>query len=264
MGAIFDTHAHYTDSAFDRDRDYLLGDYLPAHNIKRIMLAGCNMTESRGNIALAKKYDYICAAAGFHPEYVYERELTEEDYRQLCSLLETEDFRAVGEIGLDYHYEGYNKEWQAAAFRRQLEIAKDFDLPVIIHARDATKDYLDILTEYKPRGVVHCFGGSRDTAEYIVEKLGMYVGFTGAITFSNAKKVLPAVEYVPDDRIVFETDAPYMAPDAYKEKKKPRPRCISSMIDATAQRAAEIRGCDTAELIDRACENGEILFGLKD
>jgi TatD DNase family protein len=258
--SIFDTHAHYSDTAFDEDRDYLLSEYLPKNNIKRVLLAGCNISESEMNIELSKKYDYIYAAVGIHPETVYKEPIGESTYEWLIDTLKNNNVTALGEIGLDYHYEGYNKQWQADAFKRQLEIAKDFDLPVIIHARDATQDYLDILHYYKPRGVVHCFGGSRETAREITQKLGMYIGFTGVITFKNARKTLEAVDEVPMDRILFETDAPYLAPEPFR--KKYRARCDSSMIAYTAQKAAEVKKCDVEKIIDIACENGERLFGI--
>lgn len=263
MTNIFDTHAHYTDSAFDSDRDYLLSKYLPKSGIKHVLLAGCNIKESLGNVELSKKYDYIYAAAGFHPDAVAKGPLEKSDFDALINIIENNDIKAVGEIGLDYHYEPYNKAWQREIFEKQLEIAKDFNLPVIIHSRDATADYLEILEKYRPRGVVHCFSGSADTCKIVVEKLGMYVGFTGAITFKNAKKAPEAVACCPVDRLLFETDCPYMAPDAFKEKGKRRPRSDSSMIAETAKVAAGFKNMDTQKLIDLACENGERLFNIK-
>lgn len=263
MKSIFDTHAHYTDEAFDADRDELLSKYLPENGIKHVLLAACDIKETLGNIELSKKYDYIYAAAGFHPDAVFEHMLEKEEYDKLGEIISKNDIKAIGEIGLDYHYEGYNESWQKALFKAQLGLAKDFDLPVIIHARDATKDYLDILDEYRPRGVVHCFSGSEDTAKIIVEKFGMYLGFGGVITFKNARKVIGAVEYCPEDRFLFETDCPYMAPEPYRKKHKGRLRCDSSMIAQTAEKAAEIRHCDAQGLVYKACENGEELFNIK-
>lgn len=257
---IFDTHAHYSDSAFDSDRDELLGEYLPSMGIKHILLAGCSIEESESNLELSHKYDYVYAAAGIHPELMYKAPADENLWNLLREFLQkNKDIKALGEIGLDYHYEGFNKKWQADAFRTQLEIAKDFNLPVIIHARDATQDYLDILHEYRPRGVVHCFSGSAETAREVVEKLGMYIGFTGVITYKNARKILGAAEYVPDDRILFETDCPYMTPEPNRKKSR---RCDSSMIPSTAARAAELRHTDVQTLLQKACENGEELFDI--
>lgn len=261
MYKIFDTHAHYSDRAFNEDRDRLFSEILPENGIVNVVLPGCSVEESESNIKLAEKYDYVYAAAGIHPESVYKKPLDESVCSWLIDICEKKDIKAVGEIGLDYHYEGYNKQWQKDAFRKQIEIAKEFDLPVIVHARDTVKDYLDILEEYRPKGVVHCFSGSRDTAEEAV-RLGMYVGFTGVITYKNARKVLEAAAAVPSDRILFETDAPYMTPEPIRSESKFRARCDSTMIPFTAEAAAKLRGQDTSWLLERACENGRILFGI--
>lgn len=262
MTGIFDTHSHYSDEAFDSDRDYMLSTYLPENGVKHIMLAGCSIEESEMNVELSKKYAHVYAAVGIHPENVYKNPIEESTISWLRNILQNnKDIKAVGEIGLDYHYEGFNKEWQYEAFRKQLEIAKEFDLPVIIHARDATQDYLDILHEYRPKGVVHCFSGSAETALEVVNKLGMYVGFTGVITYKNARKVIKAVEAVPLERLLFETDCPYLVPTP--ARKKHGSRCDSSMIKYTAEKAAEIKGMDAQKLVDIACENGERLFDIK-
>lgn len=245
---IFDTHSHYADSAFDGDRDELLAA-LPDKGVRFAALAGSSMQDSAENVALAQKYGYIYAAVGVHPESVDE---TPSDYREKLTELvkSSEKVRAIGEIGLDYHYENYDRDKQILFFRQQLELARELSLPVIVHSRSASEDTLDILKEYRPAGVVHCFSGSAEVAKEVI-KLGMYIGFTGVLTFKNAKKALRALEAVPPDRLLLETDCPYMAPEPLRGR-----RCDSSMICYTAEKAAQIKGVSTQELLDITCRNG--------
>ncbi len=245
---IFDTHSHYADSAFDGDRDELLAA-LPDKGVRFAALAGSSMQDSAENVALAQKYGYIYAAVGVHPESVDE---TPSDYREKLTELvkSSEKVRAIGEIGLDYHYENYDRDKQILFFRQQLELARELSLPVIVHSRNASEDTLDILKEYRPAGVVHCFSGSAEVAKEVI-KLGMYIGFTGVLTFKNAKKALRALEAVPLDRLLLETDCPYMAPEPLRGR-----RCDSSMICYTAEKAAQIKGVSTQELLDITCRNG--------
>lgn len=245
---IFDTHSHYADSAFDGDRDELLAA-LPDKGVRFAALAGSSMQDSAENVALAQKYSYIYAAVGVHPESVDE---TPSDYREKLTELvkSSEKVRAIGEIGLDYHYENYDRDKQILFFRQQLELARELSLPVIVHSRNASEDTLDILKEYRPAGVVHCFSGSAEVAREVI-KLGMYIGFTGVLTFKNAKKALRALEAVPLDRLLLETDCPYMAPEPLRGR-----RCDSSMICYTAEKAAQIKGVSTQELLDITCRNG--------
>lgn len=245
---IFDTHSHYADSAFDGDRDELLAA-LPDKGVRFAALAGSSMQDSAENVALTQKYGYIYAAVGVHPESVDE---TPSDYREKLTELvkSSEKVRAIGEIGLDYHYENYDRDKQILFFRQQLELARELSLPVIVHSRNASEDTLDILKEYRPAGVVHCFSGSAEVAREVI-KLGMYIGFTGVLTFKNAKKALRALEAVPLDRLLLETDCPYMAPEPLRGR-----RCDSSMICYTAEKAAQIKGVSTQELLDITCRNG--------
>lgn len=245
---IFDTHSHYADSAFDGDRDELLAA-LPDKGVRFAALAGSSMQDSAENVALAQKYGYIYAAVGVHPESVDE---TPSDYREKLTELvkSSEKVRAIGEIGLDYHYENYDRDKQILFFRQQLELARELSLPVIVHSRNASEDTLDILKEYRPAGVVHCFSGSAEVAREVI-KLGMYIGFTGVLTFKNAKKALRALEAVPLDRLLLETDCPYMAPEPLRGR-----RCDSSMICYTAEKAAQIKDVSTQELLDITCRNG--------
>ncbi len=252
---IFDTHAHYTDRAFDADRGELLAS-LPERGVSLVMLAGCSPEDSAACAALAGQYDYIYAAAGVHPECV--DRLPEDWLAQIRKLAQDDPkIRAIGEIGLDYHYEGYDAEKQKAVFIAQLELAQELDLPVILHVRDAIGDAMEILRQYRPKGVMHCYSGSAETAKEILQ-LGLYISFTGVLTFKNARKALEVLEMLPADRFLLETDCPYMAPVPFRGK-----RCDSSLIAYTAEKAAEIKNMDTQELIDLCCENGKKLFGIK-
>lgn len=254
MDNIFDTHAHYADRAFDDDREAVL-DSLCEKGVKYVMLAASSVRDTVENSRLAMKYDYIYSAAGVHPEFAADNP---SDYLDTVTdtVSSNPKVRAIGEIGLDYHYEGYDREKQIKLFEEQLELAKELDMPVIVHSRDATEDTMTILKKYRPKGVVHCFSGSAETAKEVI-KLGMYIGFTGVITFKNAKKAIKALEAVPMDRLLLETDCPYMAPVPFRGK-----RCDSSMIAYTAEKAAEIKGMPVQELIDITCENAKRFYGI--
>lgn len=248
MNNIFDTHSHYADHAFDADRSEVL-DKLPKKGVRYVMLASSSIEDIPENAAISAQYDYIYCAAGIHPEAA---DTTPADYLDTVrsAIKGSSKMKAVGEIGLDYHYEGYDRDKQIKLFREQIELAQELDLPVIVHSRDACQDTVDILREYKPRGVVHCFSGSAETAAEIIA-LGMYIGFTGVLTFKNAKKALRALEAVPLERLLLETDCPYMAPVPFRGK-----RCDSSMIAYTAKKAAEIKNIPVQELLDITCRNG--------
>lgn len=255
IGNIFDTHAHYADHAFDDDREQILAE-LPQKGVKYVMLASSSLEDTAENSALAEKYGYIYAAAGVHPENT---DSTPADYLEKVRLTaeNSPKVRAIGEIGLDYHYEGYDREKQIVLFEEQLELAKELGLPVIIHSRDAWEDTFRILKKYRPEGILHCFSGSAESAREVV-KLGMYIGFTGVLTFKNAKKALKALAEVPLDRLLLETDCPYMAPVPFRGK-----RCDSSMIAYTAEKAAEIKGLSVEELLKITCENGKRIYSIE-
>lgn len=255
MNNIFDTHAHYTDDSFNEDRDELLKS-LPDSGVRYIMLASTCADDIKGNAVLAEKYDYIYTSAGFHPENI---EDLPADYINIVknAVSENRKTMAIGEIGLDYHYDGYDREKQIEVFENQVLLSKELDIPVIVHSRDATEDTLNILKKYKPCGVVHCFSGSAETAKEII-KLDMYIGFTGVITFNNAKKAIRSLEAVPVDRLMMETDCPYMSPVPFRGK-----RCDSSMIAYTAEKAAEIKNLPVQELLDITCRNGMELYRIQ-
>lgn len=252
---IFDTHAHYTDGAFDEDRDALISS-LPQKNVGLVMQACTDLDDASEILQIADRYSFMYASVGIHPENIAEG-IPYDACDRLRKLALHKKVRAIGEIGLDYHYDGYDREAQISLFRMQLELAKELQLPVIIHSRDATEDCMNILREYRPQGVMHCFSGSAETAKEVVS-LGMYVGFTGVLTFKNAKKALRAIEAVPFDRLVLETDCPYMAPVPYRGK-----RCDSSMIVHTAEAAANVLSKSTEEVIKQTFENGCRLYNIE-
>ncbi|MGN0650610.1 MAG: TatD family hydrolase [Oscillospiraceae bacterium] len=250
---IFDTHAHYLKRDFGDELDDLLNS-MPANGVEHILAIGCSVRESREQLDLAQRYSFIHAAVGIHPEAV--GGLQPDWISQIESMLGEPKAAALGEIGLDYHYEGCDSELQQEVFIKQLELAEKLSKPVVIHSRDACEDTMNILKRYKPRGVMHCFSGSAETAREVV-KLGMYVGFTGVLTFKNSKKAWAACEAVPIDRLLLETDCPYMAPVPHRGEKS-----NSAMIKFTAEKMAEIKGVSAEEMIEICTANGKRLFGI--
>lgn len=253
MIKTIDTHAHYDAEEFDADRDELL-TRLFAESVDSIITMGCSLKSSAAALKLAEKYERMYAAVGIHPE---DCENLPDDYiSQIKTLAANKKVRAIGEIGLDYHYDGFSREKQIACFKEQLKLAQELDFPVVIHSRDATKDTLDILAEYRPRGVVHCFSGSAETAREIL-RFGLMISFTGVLTFKNAKKAVEACEVIPLDRIMLETDCPYMSPVPHRGE-----RCDSSMVRFTAEKLAQIKGISTDEAILACNRNAIEFFGL--
>lgn len=254
--SIFDTHAHYDDESFDPVRDELL-ENLGEMGVGYVINNSTNLVGSAEKcLEIAKKHPRCYTAIGVHPETVETlgEPLNEE---RLKSLLKRPSVVAVGEIGLDYYWSTQQKELQHEVFRRQCEIANEVGLPVIVHDREAHGDTLEILQETKPKGSLHCFSGSVETALEIV-KLGMYIGIGGVITFKNARKLVEVAEAIPLNRILLETDAPYLSPIPFRGKQ-----CNSSLIYYTAERLAEIKGLSTEEVISVTSNNAKILFNLK-
>lgn len=251
---IFDTHAHYNSHAFEKDRDELLAQ-LPQKGVCGVINAGTTLEDSLDCIRLAEQYEYCYAAAGIHPEDALVR--PENWLEQLEELLKRPKVVAVGEIGLDYHYEdACPREIQKEVFEEQLKLAQKLNLPVIVHDREAHGDTMELLRKYRPRGVLHCFSGSAEMAKEVVA-LGMYIGLGGVITFKNARHPLEVAAVVPPDRLLNETDAPYMAPVPYRGK-----RCDSTMIPYSAAKIGEIQGASAAEVLARGKENACTLFGI--
>ncbi len=253
MALIYDSHAHYDDTAFDPDREALLDD-LPARGVGAVVNAATDPASAKRLLALAARYPYLRTAVGIHPEAV--AHATDDWLGEIYRLSLQPGVVAIGEIGLDYHWEdnaprAVQKEW----FRRQLALACERNLPVIVHDRDAHEDMLALLQEYKPRGVLHCFSGSVEMMRQVVD-LGMYIGLGGVTTFKNARRPAAVAAAVPADRLLLETDAPYMAPEPCRGQ-----RCDSSLIAHTAAKIAQLRGVDTDTLLQTTWDNAVRLFG---
>lgn len=250
---IFDTHSHYDDNQFDPDREALLNG-LQSQGINYVVSCGCDMDSTKYNCKLSEKYDYIFFAAGFHPECLEDVHL--DDLAVIKKFAQNNKCVAVGEIGLDYHWMSSPKDVQKNFFETQIILAKELDMPVIVHDREAHGDTLDILKATKPKGVVHCFSGSKEMAKEII-KLGMYIGLNGVVTFNNAKKSLEVVKEIPLDRLVLETDAPYLAPVPMRGKTN-----NSSYIPFIAEKIAQVLNMDAQQLLDITSENAKRLYNI--
>ena len=252
---LFDTHAHLNDEAFNADREALLAG-LQEKGIGLVMNAGCSLEASREVVQMAKQYPWLYAAVGSHPDSADEvNEEALEEYRKLCKL--NPKVKAIGEIGLDYHYEDIPREIPQKAFRLQMELARELDLPVIVHERDAHEDGMAIVREFPTvKGVFHCYSGSAEMARQLVE-MGWYIGFTGVLTFKNARKAVETAASIPLDRIVLETDCPYMAPEPFRGKRND-PGYLYRM----AQQLAAIRGITPQEAAAITTENGKRLYRI--
>lgn len=252
---LFDTHAHMDDRAFDEDRQTLLAS-LPGQGIGLLMNPGCSLESSRRADALSRAYDYIYAAVGSHPDAADEVDPAAlEEYRKLCR--ENPKIRAIGEIGLDYHYEDIPRDRQQAAFRAQMGLARELGLPVIVHEREAHEDGIRIVEEFpEVTGVFHCYSGSAEMAKWLTGR-GWYIGFTGVLTFKNARRTVETAAAIPLERIVLETDCPYMSPEPFRGKRNDPGR-----LCRMAERLAEIRGLPLEEIHRITFENGKRLYRI--
>ena len=255
MFNIFDTHSHYDDEAFNEDREVLLG-LLQKEGVSHVMTCGTNLVTSYRSLQLAQKYDYIYCALGFHPEEAHEER--KGDLDTIKELLEKEPkAKAVGEIGLDYYWEeNAPRDVQIDLFRRQIEIAKELDLPVIVHDREAHEDTFNILSEMRPKGVLHCYSGSKEQALQYTE-MGFYIGLGGVVTFKNARKAVEVAEAIPLDKLLLETDCPYMTPVPHRGERND-----SRLISLVAEKIGEIRGMDPQEIADITNKNAREFFGI--
>lgn len=253
---LFDTHAHLDDHAFDPDRDALLAA-LPGQGIGLLMNPGCSLATSRAACALAREHSWIYAAVGSHPDAAAEvtPEVLEE-YRRL--IRENPKVKAIGEIGLDYHYEDVPRNIQQEAFLAQIELAREAKLPVIVHERDAHADGMTVVRHFpEVTGVFHCYSGSLEMARELVER-GWYIGFTGVLTFKNARRALEVAAGLPLDRIVLETDCPYMSPEPFRGKRNDPGR-----LYRMAEALSALRGLPVEEIETITMENGKRLYRLE-
>ena len=252
---LFDTHAHMDDRAFDADREELLAS-LPEKGVGLVMNPGCSLESSRNAVTLANRYDSVYAAVGSHPDAADEvDEGVLEEYRKLCK--ENPKVKAIGEIGLDYHYEDIPRDIQMRAFRLQMELARELGLPVIVHEREAHEDGMKIVEEFPTvTGVFHCYSGSAEMAKWLVSR-GWYIGFTGVLTFKNARKALEVAASIPLDRIVLETDCPYMSPEPFRGKRND-----PGKLYRMAEKLAELRGLSLEEDHRITSENGKRLYRI--
>ncbi|MBR4100019.1 MAG: TatD family hydrolase [Clostridia bacterium] len=248
---IFDSHAHYDDERFDGILDELLPK-IHAKGVERIINCGCDNATNNKCLAIADKFPFVYSAVGIHPCNI-DSGTSEADIREFAKHKKCV---AIGEIGLDYYWEPEKKEAQKKIFKEQLLLAKELDLPVIVHDRDAHGDVLEILKEYKPKGVVHSFSGSVEMAEEIL-KIGMYLGIGGVITFNNARKLPDVVKMLPLDRLLLETDAPYLTPVPFRGKTN-----HSEMIYLTAKKIAEIKNKTLEEILKISFDNASKLFSI--
>lgn len=253
---IFDTHAHYDDDAFDEDRDVLLSG-MREQNVEYIVNVGASMASSKRSVGLAEKYSFIYAAVGVHPDEV--GELNEEKLEQLRSWSANPKVKAIGEIGLDYYWDKEKHDLQKHWFMRQMELAHEVKLPMIVHSREAAKDTLDMVIAAKPlelSGIIHCYSYSVEQArEYL--NMGYYLGIGGVLTFKNAKKLKEVAEYAPLSQIVLETDCPYLAPTPYRGKRND-----SAKIAHVAEELAAIKQVSAEEVLRITNENGRKLYNI--
>ena len=250
----FDSHAHLDDRRFDRDRAEIFAD-LKNHGVEYLMNVGCDLPSSGRSVALAEEYPFVYAAVGSHPDDADHLDGKRLDaYRRLAAHKKV---RAIGEIGLDYYYEDVPRARQIIAFEEQLELAEALKLPVIVHMREAWQDAMEIVKRHPDiQGVFHCFSGSKETALWLCGQ-GWYIGFTGVVTFKNARKAVECVEALPMERILIETDCPYMAPEPHRGKRND-----SRYVPLVAARIAQIKGLSPEEVGKLTTQNAKRLFNI--
>lgn len=257
MTGIFDTHAHYDDEAFDGDREELLKG-LPGQGIARVVNIGSSLASCQRTLELMDRYDHVYGAMGVHPSET--GELDEENFGLLKEWCRQEKCLALGEIGLDYYWDEPDRETQKKWFLRQLFLARELGLPVVIHSREAAKDTVDILTAERAGeigGVIHCYSYTKETARSFLD-MGFYFGIGGVLTFKNAKKLKEVVEYIPMDRIVLETDCPYLAPEPYRGKRN-----SSLNLPYVVTAVSQIKGISEEEVRRATWENGVSLYRMQ-
>lgn len=254
---LFDTHAHINDNRFDNDRESMLDDCL-AQGVEYIMCPAVDRETAESAIALAAKYDYVYAAVGVHPHE--SKDVTEEDYEYFKDqALHNDKVKAIGEIGLDYYYDFSDRETQMREFKRQLDLAREVDLPIIIHDRDAHGDIMDTLRTYGKGnyGIFHCYSGSWEMAKECI-KMGYYISFAGPVVFPKSTKLKEVAKEVPLDHLLIETDSPYLTPPPFRGRRND-----PSKTQFVAQEIASLKGMDPEELAAIALANGKRIFNIK-
>lgn len=254
---IFDTHGHYDDHQFDEDRHELLCS-MAAHGVGTIVNIGADMDSSKASLVLKRNYDFVYATLGVHPSEV--EDLTERDMEWLASHAKEEKVVAIGEIGLDYHWPDPHPAIQKRWFVRQIELAQEVGLPIVVHSRDAAADTMDIITKtkaYECGGVIHCFSYSPEIAKKYVD-MGFYIGIGGVVTFKNAKKCVRTVEQIPLENMVIETDCPYMAPEPHRGKRND-----STNLHYVVNRIAELKGVTPEQVMEVTAENARKMYRIQ-
>lgn len=255
---IFETHAHYDDDAFDDDREELI-EKMHASGIEKIVNIGANMNSSRVTVELADKYDFFYGAVGVHPSDT--DEMVEKDIDELRKMvIDNDKIVAIGEIGLDYHYDEPSKELQQKWFKAQIELAKELNVPIVVHSRDAANDTVKIMEECaagEAGGVIHCFSYAKEMAERFV-KMGFYIGVGGVVTFKNGRKLVETVEAIPIERIVIETDSPYLSPEPLRGKRN-----SSLNLRNVIAKIAEIKGISAEEVAEITYKNAFDMYRIK-
>lgn len=252
---IFDTHAHYDDKTFDEDR-YELLEELNRNNVGLIIDPGCDLKSSQAAIELAERYSFIYAAVGIHPEEI--DDFSEDSFGKVMELAKHPKCVAIGEVGLDYYWDDSQKEKQKEIFRRQIAVSLSLNKPLIVHDREAHCDCIEILSHFNgTRGVFHCYSGSAEMAKELL-KAGWYLGFDGPVTYKNARKAIEVLEICPMDRILVETDSPYMSPVPMRGKRN-----NSGNIKYIIDKIAEVKGMTPEEVERITMENGCRLFGIE-
>ncbi len=252
MNFLYDTHAHLDDEAFNGDRKEVI-EKIRQSGVGLVNNIGASMESSYASIELAEKYDFIRAVVGVHPSEVYN--MAEDDIETLRKMAAHKSVVAIGEIGLDYHYDDTDPVLQKKWFRRQLDLAKELSMPVVIHDRDSKGECIEILQEKEIKnGVVHCFSGSAETAKIILD-MGLHISFTGVLTFKNAKRAIEALKVIPMDRIFIETDCPYMAPEPHRGTRND-----SSLVCHIAEKIAEVKNLSYDEVVQITTQNAINFF----
>lgn len=252
---LFDTHAHLNDERFDEDRHVIIKS-LKENGVEAYCEIAYDMQSSFAACELSQKYDFIYAAVGVHPHD--SKDMTEEDLPRLKELLSKDKVVALGEIGLDYYYDNSERDVQRYWFARQLKLAKSVNMPITVHSRDAMEDTINILREHGTGdGIIHCYSGSKESAKILLD-MGYYISFAGPVTFKNANSILEVIKYVPEDRILIETDSPYLAPVPYRGKRN-----CPVYVAEVAKKVAELKGKSFEGIAQITTENAKKVYRIK-